>query len=459
MSRLLTREDFGYYATITAITAIFATFSETGIGSAIVQRKNVDENYLNNAFTLSVVIGCFLMFALMSLSGVLASSFVDSSIQLPLILISITLLMRCITSINLSVLQRNLEFYKMGFCKLFTSIITTVVAICLAVKGFGYYAILTKAILDSLLLLVFSFLFAKIKLSISWNPEIIKSIFGFSGWLMAGVLFRNLSLQIDKLLMSRLFSVSALGAYNRPKEFINQISSNLNNIFDTTLFPILSKIQDDKSKLIDAYKTSLYYMNAFALFLSLGFIFNARLIIQIFFGSEWLNLEVVFQILSVALLFNIDGRLSDCYLRSLALTKQQFCFRVAEFCFKIIAILIAVQWDLLGIAIAIVATNSIMAIIKILYIGKKLNIGHLDVLKTILFSWKSSLIAIPIFLIFRLYLQQSILNNVIMLLVFLVVTLSFFICFPNVVGEKYKAEFYPKIILKLKQCFKKTLKN
>jgi hypothetical protein len=114
---------------------------------------------------------------------------------------------------------------------------------------------------------------------------------------------------------------------------------------------------------------------------------------------------------------------------------------------------------LLGIAIAIVATNSIMTIIKILYIGKKLNIGHLDVLKTILFSWKSSLIAIPIFLIFRLYLQQSILNNVIMLLVFLVVTLSFFICFPNVVGEKYKAEFYPKIILKLKQCFKKTLKN
>ena len=38
MSRLLTKEDFGYYAAITAITTVFASFSETGIGSAIVQQ-------------------------------------------------------------------------------------------------------------------------------------------------------------------------------------------------------------------------------------------------------------------------------------------------------------------------------------------------------------------------------------------------------------------------------------
>ena len=44
MSRLFTQEDFGYYAAITAITGVFTTFSETGIGSAIVQQKEISSS-------------------------------------------------------------------------------------------------------------------------------------------------------------------------------------------------------------------------------------------------------------------------------------------------------------------------------------------------------------------------------------------------------------------------------
>ena len=64
MSRLLTREDFGYYAAVTAITVVFATFSETGIGSAIVQQKALTSRYVNNAFTISLIFGCFISFKL-----------------------------------------------------------------------------------------------------------------------------------------------------------------------------------------------------------------------------------------------------------------------------------------------------------------------------------------------------------------------------------------------------------
>ena len=41
MSRLLSQSDFGYYAAISAITIVFTSFSETGIGSAIIQRKEI----------------------------------------------------------------------------------------------------------------------------------------------------------------------------------------------------------------------------------------------------------------------------------------------------------------------------------------------------------------------------------------------------------------------------------
>lgn len=72
------------------------------------------------------------------------------------------------------------------------------------------------------------------------------SIVNFGGWLTLSVVFRNFANQADKLLMSKFLSVASLGAYNRPKEFIDTISTKLNGIFDTALFPILSGIQDQK---------------------------------------------------------------------------------------------------------------------------------------------------------------------------------------------------------------------
>ena len=40
MSRLLTKVDFGYFASITAIIAIAYSISEAGLGASIIQKKN-----------------------------------------------------------------------------------------------------------------------------------------------------------------------------------------------------------------------------------------------------------------------------------------------------------------------------------------------------------------------------------------------------------------------------------
>ena len=291
MSRLLTKADFGYYAAITAIVAIFASFSETGIGSAIVQRKDLTKRYVNNAFTLSLIIGFAISLLLFSLSGVIAGSVADDSMTFPLKLMSITLLLHCLTSVFASLMHRRLEFFRIGLIRLFSLIITTAVAVILACEGYGYYAIITKAVLESVLTFLLFLYFCKTGFGIMLDKQTSSSIFKFSGWLMASVLFRNLSHQIDKLLMPRLLSIELLGAYNRPKDFIEQISSKLNGIFDSALFPVLSSIQDEKEKLASAFRQSLSIMNMFAMFLTLAFAFNSQLIIRIFFGEQWMNLN------------------------------------------------------------------------------------------------------------------------------------------------------------------------
>lgn len=454
MSRLLTEEDFGYYAAISAITAVFATFSDTGIGSAIIQQKKLESSYLNNAFTLSFLFGSVVSVIMLIMAGVLANTVIGNNMRAPLMLMAITLFFNSLTSVNISIMYRKLQFLQVGLITLTSLVVTTVIAIALAYNGYGFYAILTKAILGSVLTYILSFIFCRTKYHLAFDIDEYKKIFKFSGWLMASGLFRNLAHQVDRLMMPRLLSVSALGAYNRPKEFIEQISIKLNGIFDTALFPVLSGIQDDKQKLGSAFRRSMFYLNVFAMVLTLVFIFNSELIIRIFFGDEWLHMKIVTMILACTLVFNIDGRLADCYLRSLAMTKEQFFFRIFETLLKILGLCIGYRWGIVGIAGAITITNSIAKLIKISYISFKVNISVRETLKIILGSWKFTLAVVPICLFAYYFLPAGLIGNIMLAMVFTISLVVVFTLFPNMIGDMYAQTIYPQILSRIKNKLK-----
>ena len=453
MSRLLTKVDFGYYASISAIVGIFAVFADAGIGSAIIQKKDADARYINNAFTNCLILGAALTLILFSFSGIIARGVADVSLKVPLMLISSTLLLNSLSSVGRSILVKQLKFFKVGLINLVSLVITSVVAIILAYYGFGYYAILCKAILGSIITFILYSIYAKTRYRLALDKAICKSIWGFSGWMMASSVFRMLAQQVDKLLMPRMLSIEILGAYNRPKEFIGNISTRVNGIFDTALFPVLSNIQDQLVSLQNAFKKSLNLMNIGGTVLSLAFFFNSELLIRIFFGTQWLELDTVFKIFSISVMFNVNGRLADCYLRSLGLTKSQFYFRVAESVIKIIAVLVGFKWNMLGVAVAVVLSDIVIKLIKIVYVGKRINLKATSIYFTILKSWRFLLIVLPIMVVGTVFIPHTWAGNIILAAVFCIVHLIVFVVTPSVVGAIYKEEVLPKLlsVLRLKR--------
>lgn len=446
MSRLLSQEDFGYYAAITAITMVFASFSETGIGSAIVQRKEINAKYINNAFTLSFIFGAFISLLLLVLAKPLSVAVADKSMMVPLMLMSVTLLCHCLTSVNNSILHRQLKFFTIGLIHLISLVVTTVVAIILAVKGYGYYAILTKAILSSVLTLLLSWLLAKTRYHFEIDKETVKSIFGFSGWLMASVFFRNLAQQMDRLLMTRLISVDTLGAYNRPKDFIGQISNRIAGIFDSALFPVLSQIQDNYNSMKNAYLRSVYLLNVVSSLLTVTFVFNGELIIRIFFGTEWFNVLAVFQVLSIAVIFSFDARLADCYFRSLGFTKQQFYFRILEVVSKLIGLFVGYRWGMMGIAISVLLTDAIMVTAKHLYIAKRIGIPFGEGMSAMLRSLQGALVMVPLLLILLFIREHTIGWDILIASLTCVLFIICFLILPSLAGREYKNVYFPQIV-------------
>lgn len=451
MSRLLSQQDFGYYAAVTAVATVFQAFSDAGIGSAIVQKKNLDQKYIDNAFTLCLLFGLFGALFLLVCSGPASRYVADETMQIPLMLVSITLLTGTLSSVNLSIMHRKLQFLRMGIIKISALIITTILSIILAIKGFGYYAIIAKVILYSMITLVVSLFAAKTKYHLSFDLDAYKEIFRFGGWLQASVFFRKIADQVDRLMMSSLFSVSTLGMYSRPKEFINSMTGRLTDIFDSSLFPVLSSIQDENERLVRSYQSSLYYLNLVGLMVTLTFLFNSELIIRIFLGSEWMNVNTLFIVLSLSGICMINGSLGDIFLRSLAFTKQQFFLRILQAIASIIMILVAAHFGLIAVAIAYLLAYSIVVFVKMGYISNKIKYGFNNSLLLIIKSYKVAVVYIPVYLLCMCILPNTLGGNIIKLIIFCLISIGVFLFFPSIVGLKYKTEMHNKVVLILKK--------
>ena len=454
LSRLLSKDDFGHYAVILAVTTVFYSLAEAGIGSAVVQKKDLDRSYVNSAFTLSLIFGGVMSICLFIGANTISGIIGDLEVAIPLMIMSVTLLINSVTSVNLSLMQRNLSFLKIGVVTLTALIITSIVAIVLAYLGFGFYAIVTRAVLSSILTLILSFIFVHPNYRISLAKDKFKEIFHFSGWLTASVIIRNLSQQIDRLMMTSFTTTEVLGAYNRPKEFVTQISTKLNNIFDTALFPVLSSIQDSPQSLINAFKKSFFYLNLLGMIVLLALLVNSELIIRIFFGEDWLNLNTVFMILSSYFLLNVNGRLCDCYLRSLALTKQQYYFRIFQLVITVLGIWLVARFGIIAIAIMVIVANFIVVMAKVIYICGKIQYGIKDALLEQIKSWSFLLMLLPECVAFKLLWADSIVGNILTLTLFSISLAILFLRFPKLIGKEYAEVAYPAVMKKMKRIRK-----
>ena len=445
MSRLLSKADFGYYAAIAAVTAIFASFSEAGIGAAVVQRKEMDRNYVDNAFTLSILFGSFMAFLLVALSSPLSKVILKQEVlRVPLMLMAVTLLANSTASVSLGLLQRERKFLQIGAINLISLVVTTAVAVVLALKGYGFYAIVAKALLTSLLTLFLSYLSVRRKFRFALDKDAFGSIFSFSGWLMVSVFFRNLSSYVDRLLLPRLLGIEATGLYNRPKEFINQASSKIGGIYDTALFPVLSGVQDETASMQNAYRKSLYYLNLFAVTVCAGFVLNGDLLIRIFFGEKWVeSVSAVFVIFSVALIFNFNARLLDCFFRSKGYTRQQFRYRLLELAVKFGSLFIGYRWGVVGVAVSLTFTNFLLAALKMGFISRKIDIPVGESLSVVLSGYRPLLIYLPLVICLAVF-PRTLAAELLMLAAYVALSVLMFLVCPSLVGGKYCNDAYPK---------------
>ena len=113
LARLLSPLIFGQLAAASVVLAIATMFSEIGIGSAIVQRKKISLEFVNNALILSILFFQFSFYLDLFSAPYIADYNNDKSLTTVIRYLSIPFVFTGLSSIPKGLLLRNLEYKKL----------------------------------------------------------------------------------------------------------------------------------------------------------------------------------------------------------------------------------------------------------------------------------------------------------------------------------------------------------
>ncbi len=303
LARLLAPEDYGIIALVTVFTTILQVFIDSGLGTALIQKKDADDLDFSSVFYFNLVV-CLALYAAMFLTAPLIADFYDNPIYVPLVrVLSLTLIISGIKGIQQSYVSRHMIFKRFFFSTLGGTLVSAVAGIAMAYTGFGVWALvaqyLCNAAIDTMILWI----------TVPWRPKFIfswdrlRNLLSYGWKLLASSLLDTVYNNLRSLLIGKFYSSADLAYYNQGDKFPNVIVNNINTSIDSVLLPTMSDVQDNhttvKNMTRRAIMTSIYIMAP----LMMGLAFCAKSVVCLVLTDKWLPCVPYLQIFCITYMF------------------------------------------------------------------------------------------------------------------------------------------------------------
>lgn len=257
LARLLDPTHYGIISIVTVFISFCNVFVTSGMGSAIVQKKEVDERDYNTAFLISLTIAIVLYIALFLLAPYIAQFYGMKELKWVLRVMALRLPLASVNSIQQAHVQRAMQFKRFFIATLFGTVLSGFVGIALALKGFGVWALvaqyLTNTTVDTIVLIFVEKWIPKFQFSV----EKAKSIYSFGWKVLATDLVYTAEEDIRSLIVGKVFGSADLAYYDQGKKYPSILVNNLNSAINKVMLPAYSRSQDNLENLKKMLRKSI----------------------------------------------------------------------------------------------------------------------------------------------------------------------------------------------------------
>ena len=264
LARLLVPEAFGIVALVTVFINILQVFVDSGMGNALIQKKNADDLDFSSVFYFNMAM-CLALYGLMFVAAPFIADFYNMPDLTPIIrVLGLMFIISGVRNIQQAYVSKHLMFKKFFYATLGGTIGAAVIGIAMAYKGFGVWAIVAQQLFRAAGAALILWITVKWRPKLMFSFERLKGLFSYGWKLLVSSLIDSGYNNLRKLIIGKLYTASDLSFYDRAAYFPRFIVGNINTSIDSVLLPTMSAEQDDKSRVRAmtrrAIKTSTYLM-------------------------------------------------------------------------------------------------------------------------------------------------------------------------------------------------------
>ena len=288
LARILLPQEYGIIAIVMIFINIANVFVTSGLGTSLVQKKNADKKDFDTMFWSRIVIDILFYLLIFLIAPILGKLYKNDFLIVIIRVMAIKLPIASISSIQQAYVSRKMIYKKFFWSTLFGTIVSAVIGIYMAYKGYGVWALVSQYLSNSIIDTLVLFITIDYRPNIYYSFNRFKVLFSYGWKIMMASLIGTIFDQLRGLIIGAKYTPSDLAYNNKGEQFPLLLTSNLNNSMESVLFSSISKIQDEPQKLRNVTK-KLVKISCFVLCpLLFGLAGVSKSLVTVLLTEKWL---------------------------------------------------------------------------------------------------------------------------------------------------------------------------
>jgi PST family polysaccharide transporter len=378
LARLLTPNDYGLIAMVTAITGFVAIFKDMGLSLVTIQKADINQSQISALFWINVAVSFVLALFLAALAPMIAWFYGEPRLTWITISLAGTFLFSGLTVQHQALLARQMLFTVIAVIEIVSIGISIITAIVLAWYGAGYWALVGLSVASALSSMILVWVFC------GWRPGLpvreagILSMVKFGGQITGFDIVNYFARNLDNILLGRFWGANVLGLYSRAYNMMMLPISQIRGPLNSVALPALSHIQDDPIR-FKTYYIKLITLIAFITMPLMTFLFIcADQVIYLLLGSQWLGASGIFKILCINAFVQPTMSTAGLVLISLGQSKRYLIIGTINSIIIVISFILGLPWGAIGVATAYTIATYVILVPTLWYCYRQSPISSTD---------------------------------------------------------------------------------
>lgn len=394
LARLLVPEHFGLIGMITIFIALSNSIVQSGMDQALIREKNPTQTDYSTVFFFNLFVAVCIYLILFVSAPTISNFFNEPQLIEIIRVLMIIVIINAVGVIQRVILIRKVDFKTQTKISIIAGLCSGVIAIILALTGFGVWSLVVQTIMMQLVQVIFLYINYRWKPSLNFSISAFKNFFNFGYKLLLSGLIDTTYKNIYFVIIGKLYPAAHLGYYTNASKFRDVASQSITQAIQKVTYPVLSSIKEDEERLSYSYK-KLIKITAFLYFpFMLGLAVTSSNFIPLLLGEQWLPSVLYFQLLSVAgmlypihsinlNILKVKGR-SDLFLKLEIIKKSVLSL--------LILFAVLLETGIVGLIGAAIINSFISLFINMHYSGREISYSFLKQIKDLLPIFFSSIV-------------------------------------------------------------------